>query len=126
MAPSGPVDRLSCDRLRDPPSIELTPGLGEAVAAFDQTQRQAACLRTSRTGSDRLLVEVPVLSLEGERQALDLAAVEGSEKKAYPERIGENPQHEGDRRAENLEPDGDSARGLDMMLPVSAVMAGEA
>jgi len=68
--------------------IELTFGLGEAVAAFDQTQRQAACPRTSRTGSDRLLVEVLVLSLEGERQALDLAAVEGSETMADLDRVG--------------------------------------
>ena len=88
MALPGPVDRLGCDRPRDPPLIELTFGLGEAVAAFDQTQRQAACPRTSRTGSDRLFVEVLVLSLKGERQALDLAAVEGSETMAYLDRVG--------------------------------------
>lgn len=136
--------------------IELTFGLGEAVAAFDQTQREAACPRTSGTSSDRLLVEVLVLSLEGERKALDLAAVEGSETMAdldrvgaggsccpepdrplnrpgeravasasvtdtdlggdvceiemghttvFVERIGENSQHEGGRRAENPEPE---------------------
>jgi hypothetical protein len=28
--------------------IELTFGLAEAVAAFDQTQREAACPRTSQ------------------------------------------------------------------------------
>ena len=88
MALPCPVDRLGCDWPRDPPLIELAFGLGEAVAAFDQTQRPAACPRTSRTGSDRLLVEVLVLSLEGERQALDLAAVEGSAAMAYLDRVG--------------------------------------
>lgn len=88
MALPGPVDRLGRDRPRDSPLIELTFGLGKAVAAFDQTQRQAACPRTSRTGSDRLFVEVLVLSLEGERQALDPAAVEGSETMAYLDRVG--------------------------------------
>ena len=88
MAFPGPVDRVGCDRPRDPPLIELTFGLAEAVAAFDQTQRQAACPQTSRTGSDRLFVEVLVLSPEGERQALDLAAVEGSETMAYFDRVG--------------------------------------
>ena len=68
--------------------IELTFGPGEAVAAFDQIQRQSACPPTSRNGSDRLLVEVLVLSLECERQALDLAAVEGSETMAYLDRVG--------------------------------------
>jgi len=33
-------------------------------------------------------VEVLVLSLEGERQALDLAAVEGSETMSYLDRVG--------------------------------------
>ena len=68
--------------------IKLTFGLGEAVAAFDQTQRQAAYPQTSRTGSNRLLAEVLVLCLEGERQTLDLAAVEGSETMAYLDRVG--------------------------------------
>ena len=68
--------------------IELTFGLGEAVAAFDQIQRQAACPQTSRSGSDWLLEELLVFSLEGERQALDLAAVEGRETMAYLDRVG--------------------------------------
>ena len=88
MALPGPVDRLGRDRPGGPPLIELTFGLGEAVAAFDQTQREAACPRTSGTSSDRLLVEVLLLSLEGERKALDLAAVEGSETMADLDRVG--------------------------------------
>ena len=90
----------------------------------------------------------------------DVCEIEMGHTTVFVERIGENSQHEGGRRAENpepeplyiaragswpsrsisescqrstwsvgcwtVEPDGDSASGLDMMLPVGAMMAGEA